>query len=182
MAQATRWVLPSDDYFSTPADPSKLYWICPPYHRFSDCVRKTRQEKLRAIVVGPKWTHRDADPSWRLLCRGIIFLGRRLRPVFTKIPTLRPSLNGTGMVALYVDRGPAAEKLTATKCHVASVLAPAVPNLDTDDGPGMTSEEESEDERMPNHLASVPSLTYQATHKKLFSPVTLDPTPEVLEA
>ena len=40
-----------------PGDPSNLYWMCPPYHWFSDCVRKIRQEKLRAIVVGPKWTH-----------------------------------------------------------------------------------------------------------------------------
>ena len=58
MAQATRWVSLLDDFFSTPADPSKWYWMCPPYHRFSNCVRKIRQEKLRAIVVGPKWTHR----------------------------------------------------------------------------------------------------------------------------
>ena len=36
MAQATRWVSPLEDFFSTPADPSKLYWMCPPYHRFSD--------------------------------------------------------------------------------------------------------------------------------------------------
>ena len=59
MAQATRWVSPLEDFFSTPAEPSKLYWMCPPYHRFSDCVRNIRQEKLRAIVVGPKWTHRE---------------------------------------------------------------------------------------------------------------------------
>ena len=39
----------------------------------------------------------------------------------------------------------------------------------------MTSEEESEDERVPNHLVSVRTLTYQATHKKLLAPVTLDP-------
>ena len=58
MAQATRWVSPLDDFFSGPADPSKLYWMCPPYHRFSECVRKIRQEKVRAIVVGPEWTHR----------------------------------------------------------------------------------------------------------------------------
>ena len=59
MAQATRWVSPLDDFFSTPADPSKLYWMCPPYHQFSDCVWKIWQEKLRAIVVGPEWTHRE---------------------------------------------------------------------------------------------------------------------------
>ena len=46
----------------------------------------------------------------------------------------------------------------------------------------MTSEEESEDERVPNHLVSVRTLMYQATHKKLFAPVTLDPTPEDFEA
>ena len=54
MAQATLWVSPHNDFFSTPADPSKLYWMCPPYHPFSNCVRKIRQEKLRAIVVGLK--------------------------------------------------------------------------------------------------------------------------------
>ena len=46
MAQATRWVSPLEDFFTTPADPSKLYWMSPPYHRFSDCVRKIRQGKL----------------------------------------------------------------------------------------------------------------------------------------
>ena len=46
MAQATRWVSPLGNFFSTPTDPSKLYWMCPPYHRSSDCVRKIRQEKL----------------------------------------------------------------------------------------------------------------------------------------
>ena len=35
---------------------------------------------------------------------------------------------------------------------------------------------------MPHHLISVSTLTYQATHKKLLAPVTLDPTPEYLEA
>ena len=72
--------------------------------------------------------------------------------------------------------------MAATKCHVASVLTPAVPNPDTDDKPGMTSEEESEDERVPIHLASVRTLTYQATHKNLLVPVTLDPNPDGLEA
>ena len=33
-----------------------------------------------------------------------------------------------------------------------------------------------------NHLVSVRTLTYQATHKKLLAPVTLDPTPKDLEA
>ena len=35
MAPATRWVSPHDDFFSTPVDPSKLYSMCPPYHRVS---------------------------------------------------------------------------------------------------------------------------------------------------
>ena len=39
MAQATRWVLPLNDFFFTPADPAKLDWMCPPYHQSSDCVR-----------------------------------------------------------------------------------------------------------------------------------------------
>ena len=78
--------------------------------------------------------------------------------------------------------GIAKENFAATKCHVASVLSPAVPNPDTDDESGMTSEEESEDEKMRNHLASVRTLTYQTTHKKLVAPVTLDPTPEDFEA
>ena len=59
MAQATRWVSLLDDFFSTPADPFKSYWMWPSYHLLSECVRKIRQEKLRAIVVGPKWTHRE---------------------------------------------------------------------------------------------------------------------------
>ena len=46
----------------------------------------------------------------------------------------------------------------------------------------MTSEEESEDERVPNHLVAVCSLTYQATHKKLLASITLDPTREDFEA
>ena len=37
------------------------------------------------------------------------------------------------------------------------------------------------DERVPNHLVLVRSLTYQATHKKLLAPVTLDQTPEDFE-
>ena len=58
--------------------------------------------------------------------------------------TPRPQ-QGWSIVALYVDGGIAEEKLSATKCHVASVLAPAVSNSNTDGEPGMTSEEESED-------------------------------------
>ena len=38
MAQATRWGSPLEDFFFTPADFSKLYLMCPPYHRFSECV------------------------------------------------------------------------------------------------------------------------------------------------
>ena len=89
---------------------------------------------------------------------------------------------GWSTVALDVDIGIAEEDFTATKCHVASVLAPAVPNPDTDDEPGMTSEEESENERAPNHLVSVRTLTYCKRLEKLPAPVTLDPTPEDLEA
>ena len=72
-------------------------------------------------------------------------------------------------MALYVDGGIAEENLVATKCHVGSVMAPAVSNPNTDDEPGRTSEQESEDERVPNHLASVRTLTYQAAHKKLLA-------------
>ena len=67
---------------------------------------------------------------------------------------------GWSTVALYVDGGIAEENLAATKCHVASFSAPAVPNPDTDDEPGMTSEEGLEDERVPNLLVSVRTLTY----------------------
>ena len=184
IAQATRWVSPQDDFFSTPADPSKLYWMCPPYHRFSDCVRKIRQEKLRAIVVGPKWTHREWwKPLMEVTLQGYHLPGPETKARLYQDDNLTPlAQREWSTVALYVDGGLADENLRATKCHVASVLAPAVPNPDTDNEPGMTSEEESEDERVPNHLVSVRSLTYQATHKKLLAPVTLDPTPEDLEA
>ena len=89
---------------------------------------------------------------------------------------------GWSTVALYVDGGIADGNLMATKSHLASILASAIPNPNTDDEPGMTSEEESEDERVPNHLASVRTITYQATHKKLLAPVTLDHTPDDSEA
>ena len=88
---------------------------------------------------------------------------------------------GWSTVALYVDGGIPEDILACTKGHVASVFAPAVSNPNTDDEPGMTSEEESEDERVPNHLVSVRTLTYQATHKKLLAPDTLDPTAADLE-
>ena len=184
MAQATRWVSSLEDFFSTSADPTKLYCMCPPYPPFSDCVRTIWQEKLLAIVVGPKWMHRE---WWKPLME-ITLQGYRLPGPETKArlyqndhPTPLPQ-QGWSTVALYADRGIAEENLAATKCHVTSVLAPALSNHNTDDEPGMTSEEESEDERVPNHLALVRTLTYQATHKKLLAPVTLDPTPEDLEA
>ena len=60
---------------------------------------------------------------------------------------------------------------------MASILSSAVSNPNMDDEPGMTLEEESEDKRVGNHLASVRTLTYQATHKKVLAPVTLDPPP-----
>ena len=184
MAQATHWVSPSDDFFSTPADPSKLYWMCPPYHLVSDCVRKIRREKLRAIVVGPKWTHREWwKPLMEVTLQGYHLPGLEIKARLYQDDNLTPlPQRRWSTVALYVDGGLADEHLAATKCHVASVSLPAVPNPDTDDEPGMTSEEESGDERVPNHLVSVRSLTYQATHKKLLAHVTLDPTPEDLEA
>ena len=165
MAQATRWVSPLEDFFSTPADPSKLYWMCPPYHRFSDCVRKIRQEKLRAIVVGPKWTHREwLKPLMEITLQGYHLPGPETKACLYQNDHLTPlPQRGWSTVALYVDGGIAEENLAATKCHVASVLAPAVSNPNTDGEPGMTSEEESEDERVPNHLASVRTLTYQAS-------------------
>ena len=85
-------------------------------------------------------------------------------------------------VTLYLDNGISEENLAANKCNVASVLAPAIPNSDTDDQPGMTLEEDSEDERVPNHLVPVRSLTYQATRKQILATATLDPTAEDLEA
>ena len=84
---------------------------------------------------------------------------------------------GWPTVALYVDGAIAEEGLAATKCQLASVLAPAISNPDNDDEPGMTSEEESENERVPIDLASMRTLTYQATHKKILARLTLDPTP-----
>ena len=181
MAQATRWVSLLEDFFSTPADHSKLYWMCPPYHRFSDCVRKIRQEKLGAIGARPKWTHRE---WWKSLME-ITLQGYHLPGAETKARVyqndhLKPlPQRGCSTVALYVDGGIAEENLAATEYHVASVLAPAVSNPDTDDELGMTSEEESDDERVANNFASLRNLTYQATHKKLLAPVTLDPPPRI---
>ena len=184
MAQPTCWVSPLEDFFSTPADPSKLYWMCPPYHRFSDCVRKIRQEKLRAMVVGPKWTHREwLKPLLEITLQGYHLPGPETKALLCQNDHLTSlPQRGWSTSTLYVDGGIAEENLAATKCHVASVLAPAVSNPNTDDEPGMTSEKESRDERLPNHLPSVRTLTYQETHKKLLAPVTLDPTPEDLEA
>ena len=184
MAQATRWVSPLEDFFSTPADPSKLYWMCPPYHWFSDWVRTIRQEKLRAIVVGPKQTHRGWwKPLIEITLQGYHLPGPETKGRLYQNDHLTPlPQRGWSTVALYVDGGIAEENLAATKCHVASVLGPAVSDPNMDDELGMTSEEESEDERVRNHFTSVRALTYQATHKKLLAPVTLDPTPEDLEA
>ena len=184
IGQATRWIAPLDDFFSTPADPSKLYWMCPPYHRFSERVQNIRQEKLRAIVVGPKWTYREWwKPLMEITLQGYHLPGPETMARLYQNDHLTPlPQRGWSTVALYVDAGIAEENLADTKCHVASVLTPAVPNHNTDDEPGMTSEEELDDDRVPNHLLSVRTLTYQATHKKLLSPVTLDPTPKDLEA
>ena len=153
MARATRWVSPLGDFLSTPADPSKLYWMCPPYHRFSDCVRKIRQEKLRAIVVGPKWTHREWwKPLMEITLQGYHLPGTESKARLYQNDHLTPlPQRGWSTAALYVDCGIAEENLAATKCHVASVLAPAVAPPDADDEPGMTSEEESEDERVATH-------------------------------
>ena len=46
----------------------------------------------------------------------------------------------------------------------------------------MTSKEDSEDERVPNHLVSVRTLTYQATYENILAAVTIDPTPDDFEA
>ena len=184
MAQAPRWVSPLEDFFSTPADHSKLLWMCPPYHRFSECVRKIRKEKLRAIVVGPKWTHREWwKPLMEIPLQGYHLPGPETKACLYQNDhlTALPE-QGWSTLALYVDGCIAEENLAATKWHVASSLAPAVSNSNTDDKPGMTSEEESDDERVPNNLPSVRTLKYQATHKKLLGPVTLDPTPEDLKA
>ena len=184
MAQATRWVSPLEDFFSTPEDPSKLYWMCPPYHRFSDSVWKIRQEKLRAIVVRPKWTHREWwKPLIEITLQGYHLPGPETKACLYPNDCLTPlPQRGLSTVALYVDGGIAEENVAATKCHVASVLAPAVSNPNTDCEPGMTSEEEWEDGKVPNHLVSARTLTYQATHKKPLAPVTLDPAPDNLEA
>ena len=184
MAEAIRWVSPLEGFFSSPADPSKLYWMCPPYHPFSDCVRKIWQEKLRAIVVGPKWTHRVCwKPLMEITLQGYHLPGMETKARLYQNDHLTPlPQRGCSTVAVYVDGGIAEENLVATKCHVASVLAPDVTDPDMSDEPGMTSEEESEDERVLNHLASVRTLAYQATDKKFPAPVTLEPTPEDLEA
>ena len=86
---------------------------------------------------------------------------------------------GWSAVALYVDGGIAEENLAAANCHVASVLAPAVCNPNTDNEPGMTFEEESEDERVPDYLALVRTLTYQATQKSSSRPLLLTLPPRI---
>ena len=58
------------------SDRSAQPCMCPPYHQFSNCVRKIRQEKLRAIVVGPKWTHRKWwKPLMEITMQGYHLLG-----------------------------------------------------------------------------------------------------------
>ena len=97
MAQATRWVSPLEDFFSTPADPSRLYWMCPPYHRFSDCVRKIRHIKLRAIVVGPKWTHREWwKPLMEITLQGYHLPGPETKACLYQNDHLPPILNRVG--------------------------------------------------------------------------------------
>ena len=62
--------------FPPPRTHPKLYWMCPLSHRFPECVREIRQEKLRAIVVGPKWTHREWwKPLIEITLQGYHFLG-----------------------------------------------------------------------------------------------------------
>ena len=130
MAQATRWASPLDGFFSTPTVPSTLYCMCPPYHRFSDCVWKIGQEKLRAIVVGPKCTHREWwEPLMELTLQGHDLPGPETKARVYQDDHLTPlHQRSWSTVALYVDGGTAEEHLGATKCHVASVLAPAVSN------------------------------------------------------
>ena len=182
-AQATRLVSPLEDLFSNPADPCKLYWMCPPYHRFSECVRIIRQEKLRTIVLGPKWRHGECwKPLVHITVQGYHLPGPETKARLHQKDHLTPlPQRGWSTVAVYVDGGIAEENVAATKCHLASVLASAVSNPNMDDEPSMTSEEELEDERVPNHLASVRTVAYQATHRKLLAPITLDPTPKNLE-
>ena len=122
MAEATCWASPLDGFFSTPADLSKLHRMCPRYHLFSDCVRKIRQEKLRAISVGPKWAHRE---WWKPLME--ISLHRYHLPEpetkaclwqdhhFTPLPQ-----GGWSTVALYVNGGIAEKNWAVTESHVAS--------------------------------------------------------------
>ena len=143
MAQATRWVSSLEDFFSNPADPSKLYWMCPPYHRFAECVRKIQQEELRAIVVGPKLIHREWwKPLMKITLQGYHLPGPETNARLYQNDHLTPlPKRGGSKVALYVDGDIAEENLAATKSHVASVLAAAVVNPNTDEEPGMTSEE-----------------------------------------
>ena len=139
MAQATCWVSPLEDFFLTLADPFKLCWMCPPYHRFIECVRNIWEGKLRAIVVGPEWTHREWwKPLVEITLPGYHLPGPETKAHLYQNDDLTPSpQQGWATVALCVDGGIAEGNLAATKCHVASVLAPAVTNHDTDDEPGI---------------------------------------------
>ena len=170
--------------FPPPRTPPACIGCALPIIGFSECVGKIRQEKPRAIVVGPRWTHSELwKPLIAITLQGYHPLGPEIKARLYQNDHLTPLPHLTwSTMALYADSGIAEENLAATKCHVASVLATAIPNANTDDEPGLTSEEESGDKRVPNHLAAVRTLTYQETNKKLLAPVTLDPTPEDLEA
>ena len=140
MAQATRWVSPSDDLFSTPANSSELYWMCLPYHQFSSFALNIRQERLQRNVVGIEWTQRE---WWKPLMETVLEGYHLPRPetqarsyqdiYLTPLPQ-----RDWSMVALYVDPGLAEENRAAINCQVGSVLAPAAPNPNMEDKTGET--------------------------------------------
>ena len=127
MAQATRWVSSLHDFVSTFADPSNLYWMCPAYHRFSDSLWNIWPEKQRVIVVGPRWTHRECwKPLIKINLQGYYLPVPETKAHICQDDHLTPlPQQGWSTVALYVDGGIAEENSAATKCHVASVLAPS---------------------------------------------------------
>ena len=116
MAQATCWVLPLDDFSSTPTDPSKQYWMCPPCLRFSDCVRKNRQDKLRAIVLGRKWTHREWwKPLMEITLQEYHLIGPETKAHPYQDDHLTPfPQRAWSKVALYMDGGITEENLAET--------------------------------------------------------------------
>ena len=77
----------------------------------SDCVRKIRQEKLRAIVVGPKWTHREwSKPLMEITLQGYHLPGPETKACLYQNDHLTPlPQRGWSTVALYVDGGIAEE-------------------------------------------------------------------------